>query len=901
MFVLGAGCGNFGFGPCTRAGVMGNGDTLNINGDSDINPGSQAQYPIGYDATGVITPSNSGNCTAGGSLNCTMGNPPAGTSASAMTTIQTTPGSTHQAQLWGREKINQVLEADNNFVLINNLEITQHSACIYGSPASGSIGGFPRSCNTGSSPFGNYGIDGVFYGGTSSEMENMNIHGMAHNGTQSDNLTNFISLNNKIYGNAFNGDGPGDLYSGSTVSFNSITWQNDIIVYNGCGSVYPPHSSDPYDTANYHDCWDQANAGQGDGLGSQAGTTLCTGNFDFINDDISFNTQDGIDFLHCNAQGTMHVYRSRMEGNEGQQIKINVQNAYVENSEIIGTCYYHNGSNPIDFNNGNFNNCRAGGDAIAIIMNGGTYTIENSTVLATAPGIEDVGNSAPCAGTLTWYNDNVIGGYETPVYGNNQTATWFDYECSSGSVTTLEDYNHVWNTNNQSQCAGAHDHCNDTGAGTTTTLTTSMIGPTNYYSGNDLGHLLYPAGGGQLIGNANNAIVLQGTSNDFNNFSRGTSWAIGSYQQSSTLANGGTCFANSECASGGCSSNVCSGSCTNLGGACASGASCCSGLCNASQCVISICGNNVVEGAEICDGSALSGQTCLTQGFAGGGTLSCNVGCGGYNTSGCSNTVNFPNTSVLDTFIRANSTGLGTSWTQASGQMNVSSNTALPIVVGSDKYYWSAATFNADQEVYVTIANKGTNGDSLKLYGRLNPTTGVAYKLNVDIVNGVTTLIAQTPSSSTLLTISQTTGSGDSWGMNLTGSVISVYYKASGGSWALKGTVTDSSITAGGNTELGSDTGTGTPNITFTNFGGGNLSGGCSAVGTSCSTGASCCSSLCSLSQCVSCVSNTNSCVLNSDCCSNLCSGGVCSAPTPPSNSVFNCSIGGQSKVSGTF
>jgi cysteine-rich repeat protein len=35
------------------------------------------------------------------------------------------------------------------------------------------------------------------------------------------------------------------------------------------------------------------------------------------------------------------------------------------------------------------------------------------------------------------------------------------------------------------------------------------------------------------------------------------------------------------------------------------------------------CGDNMIHGTEVCDGTNLNGQTCLTQGFASGGTLTC--------------------------------------------------------------------------------------------------------------------------------------------------------------------------------------------------------------------------------------------------------------------------------------
>ncbi|MFO0747168.1 MAG: hypothetical protein U1F43_16115 [Myxococcota bacterium] len=45
------------------------------------------------------------------------------------------------------------------------------------------------------------------------------------------------------------------------------------------------------------------------------------------------------------------------------------------------------------------------------------------------------------------------------------------------------------------------------------------------------------------------------------------------------------------------------------------------------------CGNGVVDGSEACDGSDLDGETCVTQGFA-GGDLACDALCG-FDTSGC--------------------------------------------------------------------------------------------------------------------------------------------------------------------------------------------------------------------------------------------------------------------------
>lgn len=48
------------------------------------------------------------------------------------------------------------------------------------------------------------------------------------------------------------------------------------------------------------------------------------------------------------------------------------------------------------------------------------------------------------------------------------------------------------------------------------------------------------------------------------------------------------------------------------------------------------CGNNVLEGGEVCDGTDLGIETCITQGFT-GGTLACRADCQGFDTTNCVN------------------------------------------------------------------------------------------------------------------------------------------------------------------------------------------------------------------------------------------------------------------------
>ena len=50
--------------------------------------------------------------------------------------------------------------------------------------------------------------------------------------------------------------------------------------------------------------------------------------------------------------------------------------------------------------------------------------------------------------------------------------------------------------------------------------------------------------------------------------------------------------------------------------------------------IVNTCGNGIVDGNEQCDGSHLNGQTCISQGFAEGGILTCKSNCL-FNTSEC--------------------------------------------------------------------------------------------------------------------------------------------------------------------------------------------------------------------------------------------------------------------------
>ena len=53
------------------------------------------------------------------------------------------------------------------------------------------------------------------------------------------------------------------------------------------------------------------------------------------------------------------------------------------------------------------------------------------------------------------------------------------------------------------------------------------------------------------------------------------------------------------------------------------------------QCSQAVCGNNTIEGGEVCDGTDLGGESCQSQIGCVGGTLVCNGTCSGFITTSC--------------------------------------------------------------------------------------------------------------------------------------------------------------------------------------------------------------------------------------------------------------------------
>lgn len=79
-----------------------------------------------------------------------------------------------------------------------------------------------------------------------------------------------------------------------------------------------------------------------------------------------------------------------------------------------------------------------------------------------------------------------------------------------------------------------------------------------------------------------------------------------------------------------------------------------------------VCGNNLRETPEVCDGSDLAGQTCVSQGFT-GGTLSCNGACSAFVTAACTSACTPPAVPTGVSATTISTSQINVAWTASAG------------------------------------------------------------------------------------------------------------------------------------------------------------------------------------------------------------------------------------------
>lgn len=790
-------------------GKMVGGDTLII----DDNSGT-AKYIIGYGMPNV-------SCSANSPKNCTLNGIPSGTS-SAPTKIYGSAyatGCATKPQLWGTQGVNNVLSMyGGSNIDIECLEITDHSTCTYNLASSSSpycSQNFPDSTQL----WAKTGIEGDPV--TNLTLKNIDIEGISHNGMLLGELSGISMISHvNIDGSGFTGwdtDLSSIVGHAANTNFGTLNIDHLNVRYSGCVQAYPHSAS--FSHSDYSNCTDQNGGGQGDGIGWYG----IAGTINWIYGIISWNAQDAIDGIHTNGNDSYSFDKLLIEGNTGNQLKITAKNLNLTNSVIIANCTYLRTASKV-YNTSTYNDCRADGGPLSTSTGaaGGTWRFEHNTIYTAtgsggSPALEIVNGNGLCNGTETyiWKNNILV---------SNQSATnwtpWYSGlsgACATPFASPTNDHNTVY-------------HFNNNPAGSGNVFTSPIFAGSITESSNSNFSNVYLQFSSPSKGTATTGTYWN-TSTDINNFTLNAPPDMGAIQYGSTVQNvgpGQTCTATTDCAAGTCISGVCSGSCTARGNACSGNTCCGTDTCTGGVCSIApTCGDGVIQASESCDGSNLGNQTCVTQGHT-GGSLSCASDCHSFVTSSCTDTTLFPLTPVLDSFTRANSTGLGGSWQLLTGRMDISSNAAKSTTVsGFDAYVWPTA-FLADQQVYVTVSNKGSDHDSIELHIRYNPTTQTSYYV---VYNGNTNVelkrsssIDHTSEVTIGASITQSISTGDSLGLSVEGSTFTIWYKASAGSWTSLGTRTDTTYTAAGNIVFSSyGVGGSTPDIKFTNLGGGSL------------------------------------------------------------------------------
>jgi fibronectin type 3 domain-containing protein len=166
----------------------------------------------------------------------------------------------------------------------------------------------------------------------------------------------------------------------------------------------------------------------------------------------------------------------------------------------------------------------------------------------------------------------------------------------------------------------------------------------------------------------------------------------------------------------------------------------------------------------------------------------------------------FPATPVLDDFARAPG-ALGSMWQSPGladlGVITIQSSGLTGSSAGASSATWSAGTFVADQEAYLTVPTLPKAGEFVQVAGRvrtLGPSGVSCYFLRVTPSTSSWDLRKKINggASTSIKVFTSPFVAGDGAGLRLTGSAITAFRKPGVGAWVLIGSATDTAISNGG-------------------------------------------------------------------------------------------------------
>jgi chitodextrinase len=338
-----------------------------ISGGDTLMIGSW-QYMIGYWAPWAEA------CSSSFPWDCAMASVPSGPNATYPTKIY---GATYDQscsnapEFYWVERVNSILRlVGSSNIQVSCLNITDHESCGQNHSSWFGTGGFDAgkfACNRNVFPYGKWAA----YGLVATDSQNVTlrdvfIHGLASGGMLVGRVKDWYSYNLRIIGNAFVG-WDGDVGAFNSSNSGTLYFKNLSILWNGCVEKYP------YDgTMGW--CWGQWVGWYGDGLG----THQTAGDWIFEDSIFAHNVSDGLDLLYHSDTWSVTVRRSYAAYNAGNQLKI-AGKSTVENTIILWFCAEFQWK-PYTYN---VDNCRAAGDAVALLTNTGhILNFTNNSVIA---------------------------------------------------------------------------------------------------------------------------------------------------------------------------------------------------------------------------------------------------------------------------------------------------------------------------------------------------------------------------------------------------------------------------------------------------------------------------------------------------------------------------------------
>jgi hypothetical protein len=298
-----------------------------------------------------------------------------------------------------------------SYVDLACLAITDHSSC-------NRISGMVNQCKT-TPPRSDYATNGITTSKASTNVSitDVRVHGMIGNGMKGPTGDGVVVERVALVGNHMSGwdMDPGD----GTTGTGNVLLDHMAILWNGCSEEYPI-----VDALPYKDCNDDYSGGYGDGLGTATVTSNPAWHMTVSNSVVAYNTQDGLDLLHLQGNGsTLTVTDSLMYANMGQQLKVGAAST-SRNNLIVGNCNALRQpipGTPAGYNSHLSDFCRADNTMVALTVQDSTPTyFQNNTMLsANATGVQ-IGCDGTCSrlASIVYQNNIFVGFPDNPANGD---------------------------------------------------------------------------------------------------------------------------------------------------------------------------------------------------------------------------------------------------------------------------------------------------------------------------------------------------------------------------------------------------------------------------------------------------------------------------------------------------